>query len=121
MPPDDRVRLFHIRDALQTIGRFVAGRSRADLDADDMLAFALMHAIQIVGEAANRISAETRARDGQIPWDVIVGMRHRLVHSYVDIDKDILWTTAKEAAPELLARILALLEESGPGPAGAGQ
>jgi len=67
MPPDDRIRLRHIRDALQTIARFVAGRSRADLDTDDMLAFALMHAIQIVGEAASRISAETRARDNGIP------------------------------------------------------
>jgi len=121
MRPDDRVRLLHIRDALLTVARFVAGRSRANLDTDDMLAFALMHAIQIVGEAASRISDETRARDGRIPWDVIVGMRHRLVHAYVDIDKDILWTTAKEAAPELLARILTLLEESGPDLAGAGQ
>lgn len=121
MPPDDRVRLLHMRDALQTISRFVAGRTRADLDTDDMLAFALMHAIQIVGEAANRIGAETRARDDGIPCDIIVGMRHRLVHAYVDIDKDILWTTAEAAAPALLARILPLLEEDGPELAGASQ
>ena len=60
MKPDDRVRLRHIADALRVAIRFTEGRTREDLDKDQMLAFALLHAIQIVGEAASRISAEFR-------------------------------------------------------------
>jgi uncharacterized protein with HEPN domain len=110
MTPDDRIRLHHIADALESAIRFVQGRRREDLDKDQMLVFALVHALQIVGEAAGKVSAEMRSEQPVIPWATIVGMRHRLVHAYFDIDLDILWTTAVEAAPALLAQIKPLLE-----------
>jgi uncharacterized protein with HEPN domain len=110
MKPDDRIRLIHIADALGNAIRFTERRSREDLDKDAMLTFALLHAIQIVGEAANNIGQDTRDQYPQIPWSVIIGMRHRLVHAYADIDHDILWTTATEAAPKLLAQVRAILE-----------
>lgn len=110
MKPDDRIRLRHMADALTSIGRFVAGRQRQDLDNDQMLAYALVHALQIVGEAASKITTETRAMHPAIPWAEIIGMRHRLVHAYIDIDLDLVWTTATEAAPALLAQIAPLLE-----------
>ena len=75
-----------------------------------MLAFALVHALQIVGEAAGKVSAETRAQRPGVPWSTMIGMRHRLVHAYFDINLDILWTTAAEAAPALLAQIQPLLD-----------
>jgi uncharacterized protein with HEPN domain len=109
MKPDDRVRLRHIVDALSAAIRFTEGRSREDLDRDQMLAFALLHAIQIVGEAAGKISAEFRDQHPQIPGTLISGMRHRLVHAYFDINHDILWTTATESVPELLAQVEGLL------------
>jgi uncharacterized protein with HEPN domain len=68
-----------------------------------------MHALQIVGEAAGRISAETREQRHEVPWASMIGMRHRLVHAYFDINFDILWTTASETAPALLAQIRPLL------------
>ena len=74
-----------------------------------MLAFALLHAVQIVGEAASKVSAEFRNQHPQIPWELITGMRHRLVHAYFDINHDILWTTATESVPELLAQVDGLL------------
>ena len=86
MKPDDRVRLRHIADALSAAIRFTRGRSRDDLDKDEMLAFALLHAIQIVGEAAGNVSAEFRDQRPQIPWEPITAMRHRLVHACFDID-----------------------------------
>ena len=110
MKPEDRVRLTHMADAVGHAIRFVDGRSRADLDSDPMLTFALLYALQTVGEAANNISQETRDQIPQIPWPVIIGMRHRLVHAYADIDHDILWTTATEAAPTLLAQVNSVLE-----------
>jgi uncharacterized protein with HEPN domain len=109
MKPDDRVRLRHITDALSAAIRFTEGRRREDLDRDEMLVFALLHAIQIVGEAASKVSAEFRERHSQVPWQLITGMRHRLVHAYFDISHDILWTTATESVPELLAEVDRLL------------
>jgi uncharacterized protein with HEPN domain len=95
MKPDDRTRLTHIADALGNAIRFTEGHSREDLDRDAMLTFAMLYAIQIVGEAANNIRQETREQYPQIPWAVIIGMRHRLVHAYADVDHDILWRTAR--------------------------
>ena len=105
MKADDRIRLTHMAEALAHATRFIVGRSRADLDSDPMLTFALLYALQTVGEAANNVSQDTRQKLPQIPWPVIIGMRHRLVHAYADTDHDILWTTATEAAPKLLEQV----------------
>lgn len=110
MRQDDRVRLEDIAGALENVARFTKGRSRDDPDRDTMLRFALLHAIQIVGEAAGKISDETRDANPGIPWSVIIGMRHRLVHACADVDRNVLWTTAVEAAPKLLAQIRKLPE-----------
>lgn len=110
MNPDDRIRLEHIADALGAAIGFTHGRRREELDRDKMLSFALTRAIEIVGEAASKISPETREQHPHIPWADIIGMRHRLVHAYADVDHDILWATATEAAPSLLAQVKALLE-----------
>jgi uncharacterized protein with HEPN domain len=109
MSPEDRVGLRHIADGLGSAVRFTRGRTREDLDGDEMLVFALMHALQIVGEAASRISSETRDQRREVPWASMIGMRHRLVHAYFDVNLDILWTTAVEAAPALLTQIRPLL------------
>ena len=111
MKPDDRIRLQHIADALETAVAFTEGKTRTDLDTDNMLTFALVHAIQIVGEAAAKIGIEVREKHPQIPWALIIGMRNRLVHAYFDINHDILWETATEAAPALLERVIALLKD----------
>jgi uncharacterized protein with HEPN domain len=76
----------------------VEGRSREDLDRDRMLLFAVVHAIEILGEAANKISAETRAA-APLPWAAIVSMRNRLIHGYFDIDTAIVWKTATVEIP----------------------
>ncbi len=110
MKPADRVRLHHIVDALTSTIHFTEGRCRQDLNEDEMLTFALVYAVQIVGEAANRVSVEFRNQHPEVPWAIIIGMRHRLVHAYSDINRNILWTTATEAVPELLAQIKSLLD-----------
>ena len=110
MKPDDRIRLRHIVDALNSTIRFTVGRRRGDLDEDEMLAFALVHALQIVGEATSKINIETREEHPQIPWASIIGMRNRLVHAYFDIDFDLVWSTATQAAPALLAQVKPLLD-----------
>lgn len=68
MRSDDAVRLRHMIDATETAGQFMLGRERTALDTDRMLLFAVVRAIEVVGEAASKVSAETSAASPQIPW-----------------------------------------------------
>jgi uncharacterized protein with HEPN domain len=111
MPPEDCIRVLHMVEAARTARRFIAGRQCSDLDSDQMLLFALVRAIEIIGEAASRISAETRAANPAVPWASIVAMRNRLIHAYFDIDRNIVWKTVTEELPPLLSLLGALVSE----------
>jgi uncharacterized protein with HEPN domain len=109
MPPDDRIRVLHMIEAAETVESFIAGRVRGDLDTDRMLLFALVRAIEIIGEAASALSAETRAAADAVPWTQIIAMRNRLIHAYFDIDRNILWRTASQEVPALLSLLRSLV------------
>jgi uncharacterized protein with HEPN domain len=94
-------------DATESALEFVAGRVRQDLDSDLLLVFALVRAIEIIGEAASKVTLEGRASVPELPWSKIIGMRNRLVHAYFDVDTDILWNTVTEALPKMLAQLRA--------------
>ena len=84
MPKSDRVRLQHMLDAAREALSFVRGKTRGHLDRDRLLVLALVKAIEIIGEAAYQVSSETRWQIPEVPWEDIIGMRHRLVHAYFD-------------------------------------
>ena len=111
MSPDDRWRLSHMIDAAEQALIFVQGRARADLDSDAMLRLALTRAVEIVGEAATKVSQAGRDEMPAVPWLQILGMRNRLVHAYFSINHDVLWDTVQLALPPLLAQL-----KSMPGP-----
>jgi uncharacterized protein with HEPN domain len=93
-------------DAARKAVRRAAGRSREDLDdEDDDLADALVHRISVIGEAANKVSADVRLELGEIPWADVIGMRNRLIHAYFDINLDILWATVQDSLPVLIQRL----------------
>jgi uncharacterized protein with HEPN domain len=81
MRKDDTIRLRHMLDAAQEAMGFVQGRTRADLNDDRKLVLALVKDIEIIGEAAYQVSEITRDQLQDIPWNDIIGMRHRLVHN----------------------------------------
>jgi len=110
MRPDDLIRLRHMLDAAQQAQAFIQDKRRNDLDDDLKLVWALVKAIEIIGEAACQISPETRTQTPEIPWEKVIGMRHRLVHAYFDIDLDILWKTVQDGLPPLVAALKAALE-----------
>lgn len=97
-------------DAIQSAFTFVIGRERAHIDTDQMLQFALVRAVEIVGEAASKVSSEGRSELPDVDWLDVVGMRNRLVHAYFDINKDILWATVQISLPELKRVLQAYLE-----------
>ena len=88
----------------------VQGRGRADLDRDRMLELALVRLIEIVGEAAARVSEAGQASFPSIPWRQVVGMRNRLIHGYDAIDCDVLWDTIRDDLPPLIERLQAAME-----------
>jgi uncharacterized protein with HEPN domain len=90
---------------------FVAGRERADLDRDAMLLLALTRAVEVVGEAAGKVSEAARRELPKVPWPQIVGMRNRLIHAYFDINRDILWDTVQLALPPLIAQLKPAVRE----------
>lgn len=109
MPPEDVERLRHMLDAAKEAMAFVEGFTAAELETNRQRTLALVKAIEIIGEAAHRISANTKADLPHIPWQVIIGMRHRLVHAYFEIDTEILWYTATANLPPLVAALEKLL------------
>ena len=81
----------------------MAGVSYDEFDQDVDLQLAITYLIQIVGEAASRASEPLRGSYPQVPWTQIVGMRHRLVHDYLRVRIDVLWRTATDDIPPLVA------------------
>jgi len=112
MRPDDVVRLRHMIEAGQTIAQFIIDRQRDDLDRDQMLLFALVRAVEIIGEAAAKVSLETRAAVPSVPWQAIISMRNRLIHAYFDVDPDILWATVSQEIPSLLVLLQAAMPKA---------
>src|SRR5512138_2247394 len=102
---DDGVRLRHMLDAAKQAIEFTRGRSNADLYRDAQLALALTRLVEIVGEAAKNVSAETRAKVPEIPWRAIAGTRDRLVHAYFDVDLERLWQIVAADLPPLVAAL----------------
>ena len=98
----DVVRLRHMHEAVVIALKMSAGRSRLSLDSDPMLAMALTRSLEILGEAASKLSAEARLQFPTIPCAQMVSMRNRLIHAYFDVDLDIVWTTVSEELPRLL-------------------
>jgi len=102
MRKDDTIRLLHMLDAAHEAIEFAQGKARVDLNGDRKLVLALVKAIEIIGEAAFQVSHDTRGKLPGIPWEDIVGMRHRLIHAYFDINLDILWRTVQDDLPQLI-------------------
>jgi uncharacterized protein with HEPN domain len=103
--PDDDLRLGHMLEAAQKALHFSRGKSRADLDQDELLRLALARLLEIVGEAASRVSPESRDSFPGIPWPRIVGMRNRLIHGYDQIDLEVLWQTLVQDLQPLIIEI----------------
>lgn len=109
-PDKDRLRLLDMRDAAEKTCRFATGRTRADIDNDEILQLALVKAIEIIGEAANHVSEDTRALAPDIDWGDIVGMRNRLVHGYREINNDVLWDVITHKLAPLVTELNRLIE-----------
>ena len=105
MPRDDSAYLLDMLLAARDGLSFTEGLSYDDFARDRRTQLSVLKAVEIVGEAAAHVSEDTMQAHPAIPWREIVGMRNRLVHAYFDIDLRLVWDTACDDLPELIARL----------------
>ena len=111
---EDWVRLRHMLDTGREALSFVEGQGRPDLDANRTLALALVKCIEILGEAASRVSKETQEKHPAIAWQKIIGMRNRLIHAYYEINLDLIWNTVTRDLPHLVGELEKVLPPERP-------
>lgn len=116
MPPDDEVRPRHMLDAARLAARVAQQRRRRDLDGDELSAHGLVRLLEIIGEAAARVSPDTRATIPDLPWAAMVGMRNRLVHGYYDVNLDVVWHTLTTDLPPVIETLERHLGRDTPNP-----
>lgn len=105
MGRSDRSSLQSMLDAARRLRGIARDRGRGSLAVDDVTLLAMLHLIQRLGEAASRLSADFRARHDEFPWSEMIGMRNRIVHSYDDLDADIIWRIATEDVEPVIAAL----------------
>lgn len=91
--------------------RHAVGRTRPDLDRDELLALGLTKLLEIIGEAARGVTPKTRELAPSIPWAKIVGARHVMIHEYFRLDRDLVWDTVDTDLAPLVAALEKLLAE----------
>ena len=111
----DVLYLGHMFDTVRKIQQKTASVTRPQFDADENLRLALLHLVQIVGEAGRRVSEEGRSAHPEVPWRQVIGMRHKIVHDYMDINEDILWSTVTQDIPLLAGKLAAFMPPDPPG------
>lgn len=102
---NDLIRLKHMLDAAREARTFVQNQTQDSLRDNRQLLLALVKDIEIVGEAAARVSRECQSGIPQLPWAAIIGMRNRLIHAYFDIDPDQVWNAVMQDLPPLIAEL----------------
>jgi len=95
----------HILDAINEIESYISDVDFAVFMNNSMMRFACIKQIEIIGEASNHVSAETKEKFSTIEWSQIVGMRNVFVHEYFGVDSSLVWEIIKNDLPDLKLKI----------------
>jgi uncharacterized protein with HEPN domain len=110
----DRTELDFLEDirlaALKAL-EFTAGMSQLAFEADEKTAYAVVRALEIIGEASKRIQSRIRQMSPETPWRSMSGIRDKLIHDYVSVNLEIVWKTVAEDLPKLVPQIEVLIEK----------
>jgi uncharacterized protein with HEPN domain len=107
--PGDRQRLLHILEAIDEIQLYIINTNLKTFLANSMMRFACVKQIEIIGEAANAITPETKTLFTNLEWKQIIGMRHILVHEYFGVDFDLIWQVIIDDLPILREKIHSII------------
>ncbi len=102
MSPRDSVYVGHMLDMARKAVAKTEGVAHEEYERDENLRLALTHLVQVIGEAGRRVSREFCDEHPEIPWQEIIGMRHKVVHDYLGVDEDIVWQVVTEDLPSLI-------------------
>lgn len=108
--PRDYERLCHMRDFSRKLVELTKGKSRSDLNTNEIFFLAITRLLEIIGEAAKNVSPELCERYPEMPWSSIIGARDRLAHGYMKINLDIIWAIVTKDLPPLIAQLETLLK-----------
>ena len=108
---DDKECLLDIKEAIERINKY-AVQGREDFEKNELIQNWIIHHLQIIGEAASRLSEDYRKRYHDIPWSKIIGMRNILVHRYFGIDTKIVWAVVEQDLPILKQNIDEMLKDN---------
>lgn len=107
----DEARLLHMQEAIENIRRFIEGKAYEDFTPKSLLYFGVIKNLEIIGEAAYKLSKEFIEAHPDSPWRQIISMRHYLVHGYYQISVSETWNTINDDLPVLKERISSYLKE----------
>ncbi|MBI5220517.1 MAG: DUF86 domain-containing protein [Candidatus Liptonbacteria bacterium] len=98
---DDKIYIQHILEAIARVERYLAGFDFQAFDCSEIAQAAVVRELEIVGEAARKLSADFLASLPEVAWQDIKDMRNKLIHEYFDVDTELVWKTAREDLPQL--------------------
>lgn len=98
-------------EAVQEILHYVSGQDRDSIRTNRPLQHLVLRNLEILGEAASRVSMPFRNKYPEIPWREMIDLRNRLVHVYFDLDLNVVWKTVQQDLPEVLPPLEAILEQ----------
>ena len=102
----DRVYLKHILDAISDIEQFTLGISQEDFFNNREKQYAVLRALEIIGEATKNLSSQLKTEYSDVNWKKIAGMRDKLIHAYFGVNLPLVWETVKTDLPQLKKQTL---------------
>jgi len=107
---NDNVYLKHILDAISDIEKFMQGVSEEEFFGNREKQYAVLRALEIIGEATKNLSSELKTKSAGIDWKNIAGMRDKLIHAYFGVKLHLVWETVKKDLPKLKKQAQEILE-----------
>ena len=109
MEQKDRVRLEHVLEEARRAVEFVRDKKRSDLDEDTQLTLSLLKTLEMIGHSASLVTRDCRQGCRPIPWEIILELKHQVVHTYLEIDRDWIWATVHDDLPPLIDALEVIL------------
>jgi uncharacterized protein with HEPN domain len=107
----NKLRLLHILEAIDAANDFLVDVSKEEFDNNYEKQSAVIRQFEIIGEAASHLAPDFKKDHSDIDWAKVVGMRHKMIHDYFEVDTDIVWFTVAEDLPGLQQKIKKILEK----------